>query len=67
MWHLGRWFSGGLGSVRFTVGFDDLKDTAYRYTKRMWDGGENWKILCRSVDLLEGRKALQRDLGRLDR
>jgi len=25
MWHLGTWFSGGLGSVRFTVGLDDLK------------------------------------------
>ncbi|KAK4810447.1 LOW QUALITY PROTEIN: hypothetical protein QYF61_004227, partial [Mycteria americana] len=24
-WHLGTWFSGGLGSVRFTVGLDDLK------------------------------------------
>ena len=25
MWCLGTWFSGGLGSVRFTVGLDDLK------------------------------------------
>ena len=25
MWHLGTWFSGGLGSGRFTVGLDDLK------------------------------------------
>ena len=25
MWHLGTWFSGGLGSVRFMVGLDDLK------------------------------------------
>ena len=25
MWHLGTWFSGGLGRVRFTVGLDDLK------------------------------------------
>jgi len=25
MWRLGIWFSGGLGSVRFTVGFDNLK------------------------------------------
>ena len=25
MWHLGTWFSGGLGSVRFMVGPDDLK------------------------------------------
>ena len=24
-WCLGTWFSGGLGSVRFTVGLDDLK------------------------------------------
>ena len=24
MWCLGTWFSGGLGSVRFTVGLDDL-------------------------------------------
>jgi len=23
-WYLGTWFSGGLGSVRFTVGLDDL-------------------------------------------
>ena len=25
MWRLGTWFSGGLGSVRFTVGLNDLK------------------------------------------
>jgi len=25
MWHLGTWFSGGLGSVRLTVGLDDFK------------------------------------------
>ncbi|KAK4824164.1 hypothetical protein QYF61_011291, partial [Mycteria americana] len=25
MWCLGTWYSGGLGSVRFTVGLDDLK------------------------------------------
>jgi len=25
MWHLGTWFSGGLGSVRFMVGLNDLK------------------------------------------
>ena len=25
MWHLGTWFSGGLGSVRLTVGLNDLK------------------------------------------
>jgi len=25
MWHLWTWFSGGLGSVRFMVGFDDVK------------------------------------------
>ena len=25
MWHLWTWFSGGLGSVRFMVGLDDLK------------------------------------------
>ncbi|KAK4828511.1 hypothetical protein QYF61_026782 [Mycteria americana] len=25
MWCLGTWFSGGLGSVRLTVGLDDLK------------------------------------------
>ena len=24
-WHLGTWFSGGLGSVRLMVGLDDLK------------------------------------------
>ena len=24
-WRLGTWFSGGLGSVRFMVGLDDLK------------------------------------------
>jgi len=24
-WQLGTWFSGGLGSVRFTAGLDDLK------------------------------------------
>ena len=25
MWHLGTWFSDGLGSVRLMVGPDDLK------------------------------------------
>jgi len=25
MWHLGTWFSGRFGSVRFTVGLDDLE------------------------------------------
>jgi len=25
MWHSGTWFSGGLGSVRLTVGLNDLK------------------------------------------
>ena len=25
MWHLGTWFSGGLGSARVMVGLDDLK------------------------------------------
>lgn len=25
MWHLGTWSSGGLGSVTFIVGLDDLK------------------------------------------
>jgi len=25
MWHLGRWFSGGFGSVRLTVGLGGLQ------------------------------------------
>ena len=25
MWHLGMWFSGGLGSVRVMVGLNDIK------------------------------------------
>ena len=25
MWHLGTWFSGGVGSVRLSVGLNDLK------------------------------------------
>ena len=25
MWHLGTWFSGGLGSARSTAGLDDLR------------------------------------------
>jgi len=25
MWHFGTWLSGGLGSVRFMVGLNDLK------------------------------------------
>jgi len=25
MWHVGTWFSDGLGSVRFTAGLNDLQ------------------------------------------
>ena len=34
-WHLGTWFSGGLGSLRLTVGLDDLK--ALFQPKRFYD------------------------------
>ena len=39
MWHLGTWFSGGLGNVRLTVGLDDLKGLFQ--SKRFYDSSRD--------------------------
>jgi len=49
-WRSGTWFSGGLGSVRFTVGLNDLKDLFQ--PKWFYDSEKGKKQRCRQ-QLLE--------------
>ncbi|KAK4828109.1 hypothetical protein QYF61_023471 [Mycteria americana] len=73
MWHLGTWFSGGLGTVRFTIGLDDLKDSVSVFVNDLDDGTEftltrfvdDTKV-AGQADVVEGRVSMQKDYNRLD-
>ncbi|KAK4832597.1 hypothetical protein QYF61_024388 [Mycteria americana] len=79
---LGTWFSGGFGSVRFTVGLDDLKGLfqPIRFcdsvkSELLMDGGTKCTFnnivhgtkLGGAVNTLENGAAIQKDLNRLEK
>ena len=47
MWHLGTWFSGGVGSARLAVGLGDLKGLFQ--PKQFYDSMVTDAILTRST------------------
>jgi len=57
MWRLAPWFSGGLGSVRFMVGLDDLKGLSGSVILRRRFGTPAFGSCCHArfhVGLYEG-------------